>query len=277
MAASIFVRRRDTTLFGAAFTTLALIYHMTVHNLRQTHRDPVISLMLTVGQSLVMIGMFLILFLVLGLRTSPIRGDFILYMMSGIFVYMTHVQTVMAVNSAGSIQSAMNKHGPINSAILILSGALAVLYRQTFACIVILGCYGLMINPVTLENPVACYGVLLLAWFLGFGIGLIFLGVTPWIPAATPLIVRFYVRVNMVASGKMFVGNSLPGFLLPFFIWNPLFHLIDQMRGFAFVNYSPRNTNLEYPIYFALAAVMIGLMAEFVTRNKLSVSWFAGR
>jgi ABC-type polysaccharide/polyol phosphate export permease len=54
----------------------------------------------------------------------------------------------------------------------------------------------------------------------------------------------------MVASGKMFVANSLPGSVLVMFTWNPLFHVIDQARGFAFIDYQPRNSDLFYPLYF---------------------------
>ena len=88
---------------------------------------------------------------------------------------------------------------------------------------------------------------------------------------------QFYMRLNMFTSGKMVVANTLPHFMLRAFDWNPLFHVIDQTRGFAFINYSPQNSNLMYPIYVALALAMIGLMGEFVTRNQVSLSWTAGR
>jgi ABC-type polysaccharide/polyol phosphate export permease len=51
----------------------------------------------------------------------------------------------------------------------------------------------------------------------------------------------------MIASGKMFVANTLPPAMLAMFDWNPLFHIIDQCRGFVFNNYFPRNSNWEYP------------------------------
>ena len=44
-----------------------------------------------------------------------------------------------------------------------------------------------------------------------------------------------------------------------------------------FINYTPHNSNLSYPFYFTLTMLMIGLMAEFVTRNALSLSWNAAR
>ena len=69
-----------------------------------------------------------------------------------------------------------------------------------------------------------------------------------------------YQRVNMFASGKMFVGNVLPNALLPWFIWNPLFHIIDQQRGFLFINYAPLKSDPLYGLWFSLAAMMIGLL-----------------
>jgi len=54
-----------------------------------------------------------------------------------------------------------------------------------------------------------------------------------------------------------------------------LFHIIDKARGFAFVNYTPHNSSLAYPIYMTITFVLIGLMIEFVTRKHASASWGA--
>jgi ABC-type polysaccharide/polyol phosphate export permease len=40
----------------------------------------------------------------------------------------------------------------------------------------------------------------------------------------------------------------MPGYMLVFFDWNPLFHLIDQTRGFVFNNYFPHHSSIEYPM-----------------------------
>ena len=71
-----------------------------------------------------------------------------------------------------------------------------------------------------------------------------------------------YIRANMIASGKMFVANMLPTSMIAFFDWNPLFHVIDQARGFVFVNYFPHYTNWQYPLYFTLVVLVLGFMAE---------------
>ncbi|HWL55668.1 MAG TPA: ABC transporter [Paracoccus sp. (in: a-proteobacteria)] len=273
----MFVQRRNRNMIEAGFSTLALIYHVTVNNLRKGQRNALVGLLMTIVQSMMMIAGLLMLFWVLGVRRSPIRGDFLLFIMSGIFLFMTQTQTIGAVAGAGNPANQMNRHGPMNPLVMIAASALATLYKQTFSAFVILTAYHFFINPIEIENPVACYGVLLLAWFSGCCIGLIFLALRAWWPQGAPVATTFYQRINMVFSGKMFVANALSTAMLHSFGWNPLFHLIDQMRGFAFINYSPRNTSLEYPLYCTVALLMIGLMIEFVTRKSLSISSMAGR
>ena len=197
--------------------------------------------------------------------------------MTGIFVFVTHVQGTSAVSGSGALTSGMTKPGPMRSAVLIPGAAFAVLYRQMLSCIVILGVYNTVVTPVVINDWVACLGLLILAWLSGCCVGLIFLAMRPWAPKAASLLTTIYSRLNMIASGKMFVANTLPNFMLPYFEWNPLFHIIDQMRGYAFINYAPHKTSLAYPIYFTIAVTMIGLMAEFVTRNSVSASWTAGK
>ena len=273
----MFTQRRSRNMFEAAFITLALIYHVTVNNLRKGQRNAIVGLLMTVVQAIAMIVGFYLIYAIVGVRHSPIRGDFIVYIMTGIFMFMAHSQAIGAVSGAGNVNNQMMKHGPMNTAVLISAAALATLYKQTFSAIVVLTAYNYLLEPIHIEDPLACYAMLLLAWFSGCCIGLIFLSIRPWWPQAAQVLTQFYQRLNMVFSGKMFVANTLPTALLHMFSWNPLFHIIDQTRGYAFINYSPRNSNLEYPVYATLALLMIGLMGEFVTRKAESLSWSAGR
>lgn len=273
----MFATRRNRNMFEAALTTLALIYHVTVYNLRKEHANAVVGLLLTILQSCLFILGFYGIYLVLGVKTSPIRGDFILYIMSGIFMFMTYSQSMSAVAGSGGITGGLTNHGPLNTAVVITAAAIAVLYRQTISIFVLLWAYHVLVTPIELDDPLACYGMLLLAWVSGGVVGLVLLALKPWWPQGVKLLTQLLMRMNMIFSGKMFVANTLPPFMLQMFDWNPLFHIIDQTRGFVFINYSPRNSNLEYPIYVGLAVLMFGLMAEFVTRNSESISWSAGR
>lgn len=273
----MFVQRRNRNLVQAAFTTPALIYHQTVHTLRQTHANAVIGILITMMQSVLMVAGFLAMYWVMGVKRSPIRGDFLLFIMSGIFMFMAFNGAMAKVSGAGKSTNQMMKHGPLNTAIAMSGAALAALYTNVLSALVLISIYHMLINPIEIENWRGALAMLVLAWFSGSALGLVFLSIRTWFPVPGQMISQVFGRANMVASGKMFAANNLPNFMLAMFDWNPLFHIIDQTRGFVFVNYTPHNSSLSYPIYVTLALLMIGLMAEFVTRNSASLSWGAGR
>jgi len=261
---------------SAAFSTLALIYHVTVYNIRKRNRNPILGIVVDITRAVVVVIGLMIMYYFMGIRNSPVRGDFFVYVMSGVFLYFTNIGAVAAVARSGGASTALLKHEPLSTAILITASALASLYKSVLAAAAILGIYYLY-KPYVIENPLGCLAMLLLAWFSGCAVGMVFLSLRPWNPSLTDILTQIYTRANMIASGKMFVANMMPAQVLMFFDWNPLFHIIDQSRGHAFINYTPHNSSLEYAIWVSLALLMIGLMAEFVTRKTMSISWMAGR
>ncbi|EBA14197.1 ABC transporter, permease protein [Roseobacter sp. CCS2] len=256
---------------------LEVTYHTIVRQARSGHRNAVIAMVLNMVQGLTLIVAFLLFYQILGLRSSPIRGDMLLYIMTGIFVYLTHVKSVAAVMGAAGPTSAMMLHRPMNTIIAIVATAVSTFYQQFVTLMIILLVYHILLSPITIHDPIAALGFLIMAWFSGCAVGMIFLALKPWFPKFTAIAKSIYVRVNMIASGKLFVVNSLSASMINMFDWNPLFHIIDQMRGAVFLHYNPQFTSSDYPIYVALVLIMIGLMGEFFGRQHVSLSWFAGR
>ena len=231
----------------------------------------------SMAQTVVFVMAFYFMFQLMGVRTSPIKGDYMLYIISGIAMFMTHNKAVQTVSKAEGPTSDMMQHAPMNTMIAVCSAALQSLYQQTITVGTILLIYHLAFNPVYIFNPIGLAGVFLLSWFTGVAIGMVFLALTPWHPPLVNILLMVYRRVNMLASGKMFVANTLPSFMLAMFDWNPLFHCVDQARGMMFINYSPMHSNLSYPLKVALVAVVLGLMGEFFTRKRASMSWGSTR
>ena len=137
--------------------------------------------------------------------------------------------------------------------------------------------YHVAITPLEIDDPVSAFGMLMIAWFVGAALGLVLLAIKPWFPTGVSVFTQIYLRANMIASGKMFVANTLPSFMLSLFDWNPLFHVIDQSRGYSFINYNPRYSNWEYALMVGGILLMLGLMGEFYTRRNTSASWYARR
>lgn len=273
----MFERQTRDSPFRSATAILELIYHNTVRSIRKTHSNALMSILMNILQTVIFVGAFFLLFTVLGMQGNAIRGDFIIYIMSGIFLYMMHTRTVTAVMGSEGPASAMMKHAPMTTAIAIASAALGSLYIQVLSMGIVLYFYHVIWGPIHIDAPAGAFGMVVLSWFSGLAIGMIFLALKPWAPSAVNIISMVYNRANMIASGKMFVANKLPATMLPFFDWNPLFHSIDQARGFAFINYSPHNSSMMYPLYVSIVLLMVGLMGEFYTRKHASMSWGARR
>ena len=263
--------------FQSALNILELIYHSIVRSVRLTHGNAILALLLNMMQAAVMLAMFYIMMIVLGMRTSAIRGDFMLYIMSGIFLYMTHIKTVNAVAGSEGPSSGMMQHAPMNTFISMFSTALSMLYLQTLTMFTLLFLYFMLWTRFEVDQPIQAYGTFLVAWFSGASIGLVLLAVKPWYPVPVGIITTVYTRASMIASGKMFVANAMPGYMRDLFDWHPLFHVIDQCRGFVFINYTPHHSNIMYSIALSLIMITIGLLGEFYTRQHVSRSWTAGR
>jgi len=273
----MFEQRTPRTRGQSGLAILEIVYHAIVRDVRKTHGNAMMSILLNMLQAMMFVLAFYLMFVMLGMRRSAIRGDFLLYIMSGIFLYMTHAKTLGAVVGSEGPNSPMMMHAPMNTVIAILSAMFGTLYIQTLSLVVILFLYHAIFSPITIDQPLAAYGCLLLAWFSGAAIGMVLLALKPWFPQFVSIFSMLYQRANMIASGKMFVANALPAYMIAMFDWNPLFHAIDQCRGYVFANYFPRNSDLLYPLWVGLALIMIGLMGEFYTRRHASLSWGARR
>ncbi len=257
--------------------TCELIYHATVRDVRKSHGNAFIAILQNMLVAVMFVLAFYIMFIILGIKSAALRGDFLLYIMSGIFLFLTHTKVLGAVVGAEGPTSPMMLHAPMNTIISICAVALSTLYIQSLTLFVILFAYHVIFTPITIEQPIAAYSMFLLSWFSGVALGLVLLAIKPWSPGFVGIFSTVYQRASMIASGKMFVANTLPGFMVAMFDWHPLFHTIDQTRGFVFINYFPRNSIWEYPLYLSLSLIMIGMMGEFYTRQYASASWAARR
>lgn len=264
---------RSRSVWFLVFETLELIFHQAVRNVRKNHGNAIIGLILNILQTMILIAVFMLIFVFAGMRAAAIRGDTLIYLMSGVFLFMAHIKVITQVSGAEGPTSAMMKHRPMNAIVAVGGAALGELYIQVLSVLVILFLYHAIWTPVTIYSPIAAFGMLLAVWFAGLAIGVVLYALKPWMPGASKLLTTLITRINMVASGKFFLANTLPEAYLPYFLWNPLFHCIDQARGFAFINYNPMHTSALYPLYFGLAFIVLGMMGEFFTRQRASLSW----
>lgn len=270
-------KRKVRTRTGSALSMLEVVYHSIVRSIRKQHNNAFAAIGINMMQAVMFVAAFYIMFSLLGLKGAALRGDFLVFIMTGIFIYLTHIKSLGAVSSAEGATSPMMQHAPMTTMISITSAALSTLYVQVLSMFLIFLIYHVVWNPLEIYQPIAAFGMVLLSWFTGCALGMVFLALKPWLPSVVGILSMVYQRANMIASGKMFVANAMPAYMLAMFDWNPLFHIIDQARGFAFQNYYPRNSNWEYAFWVGVVFLVIGLMGEFFTRRRVSLSWSARR
>lgn len=274
----MFQSRQRLSTIGAAGRICWLIFHNTVRTIRKTHGNALMALTVNIFQMVLMVGIFYLMFTIIpGMRGMAIRGDFLLYIMTGIFMYMTHVKALGAVVGSEGPTSPMMNHLPMTTFVAICSAALSALYLQILSMVVVLYAYHVLWNPIEIYDPIGAFGMFLMAWFSGVGVGMLLLALKPWMPGLTKMIMQIWQRANMIASGKMFVANMLPASMIVIFSWNPLFHCIDQVRGFVFINYNPLFSSISYPFYVSIVCLAIGFMGESYGRKYASLSWSAKR
>ncbi len=266
-----------TKTFLGTLKFLSLLYYSTVRDIRQSDGNALRGLFMEIMQLVIMLAVFYVMIDLLGVRGAAVRGSFILFLITGIFLFMTHIRAVGKISGSGNASNPMLKHAPVTTLLLILSAAFSALYIQFFAMAAVLIFAHVVIEPIHFYDAKGFFICFVLAWGSGAAIGLVLLAVSPFFPKTVGIITTIYQRANMVFSGKMVLANTLPGSILPVFAWNPLFHAIDQARGYAFINYAPKHTSLMYPFIIICIFVVIGLMLEHWARKYSSESWASRR
>ena len=265
--------RRNQNLFQAFFSLSALIYHSTVREVRKSSgTNALMGLLNEIGTSILMVGMFWMMYSLLGFKSLAIRGDFLVFLMTGIFLFLTHNKAIGAVMSAANATNPIMKHAPMTAIVSIFASAFAALYLQILAFLIIILAIHVL-RGIAFYDPAGLILPFFLSWASGCTIGLLFMCIKPMAPKAIGMIAMIYKRANMITSGKMLPANMMSASMVNWFDWNPIFHTIDQARGYAFVNYLPRNSNLDYTVYFVMVTLVLGLMGERWLSKNMSASW----
>ncbi|MXU64694.1 ABC transporter permease [Oceanomicrobium pacificus] len=266
---------RNRNLIDSAVSLVELVYHSVVRDVRKSSGNATLGIIIPIVQTLLMVAIFFAMYSFLGLRGMMIRGDFVVFLLTGIFLFLTHNKSIQAMMGADAATSVMMLHAPMTTLISMISAALGVLYQQTIALLVLVLMVYVLRGGLEIHDARGLILPYLLSWSSGCAIGMIFRAFKPLAPRAVSMISMIYRRANMITSGKLVPANLMGAKMVAWFDWNPLFHTIDQARGAAFVNYFPHYSNLTYPAVFTATVVVLGLLGDFWLRRNVSASWGA--
>ncbi len=262
---------KPKSLMTAAFEFIGLAYHSVVREVRTQSGSATFGILKELGFIVTFLGMFYLIFTFMG-RAIAIRGDFMMFLLSGVALLIVHMKAIGAVRSASIATSAIMMHAPMTVVLSILAKAFGGLYLQATAFSIVLVAMWIFGMDLTIQNPTYLVLPVFLAWASGIAIGLMFMVISPIAPSIMGVLSQAYIRAQMITSGKFLPAAYMPPNLRDLFEWNPLFHVIDQARLAIFINYNKEVTSIEYPIFFTMGFVLLGLMGEFWARQNLSKS-----
>lgn len=122
---------------------------------------------------------------------------------------------------------------------------------------------------VPFRDPLPVLAMYMLLILGGLGLGMIFCVATHFMPES-----KTFFRLSMMPlylmSGIIFPISSLPQWLLPYLLWNPLLHAIEIMRGAFFVQYhAVAGISPLYVVMSTLAVLAFGYIWYWNRRLEL--------
>ncbi len=207
--------------------------------------------------SFVMIMMMMVL--IRGTIGAKIRGEFGLYILTGVGCYMLHNKIVQELSNPEADRNLMPLLA-VSPGIMIFGKLLHTIYMQIM--IVLLFSAGIWVyyGGFKIDQP---YMVLWIFWLCAAwsaAMSMCLYSIVPVWPNVFKKLVMVYRRLGVITSGKMVPGNVLSGAFHGMFAWNPLYHCIDQIRGAVFVNYTPFNSSISYPVNATIIAASASVL-----------------
>ena len=274
MARSTAAKSEIRQSFWLSFVAFVdLVYALVVRDLRSEHKNAALGILIQISVPLLFGLLFYLFITYVGGRPSMVRGDLMTFIILGFVLFFMHIRTVTAV--AMALRGDMLNHQRLSPFLLICVKAVASAYKIILALLIMLALNYLLRDVYEMQDLYRFIVIFIWAWLGGIAIGIVFLALNRYVTWAQ-MIQTTYLRICFFTSGKFMVANNLPEKMRMWMDWNPLFHLLDQSRGAAFVNYTPRTTSLDYAIVVFCVLFVVAMLLENFVRRNYSQSYMAG-
>jgi capsular polysaccharide transport system permease protein len=136
-----------------------------------------------------------------------------------------------------------------------------LLYGVIFA--LMLGIANWLGYDYTVDKPLEFLYCIFLLFWMGFSIGLFF-DVMSSVVRQARIVQTVFTRAMYITSGVIYSIDSLPQAIKPYLLWNPMLHIIDEIRATCMKGY-PARGDIEYAAECTLLFLFISL--AFYRRN----------
>ncbi|AUL48326.1 sugar ABC transporter permease [Bordetella trematum] len=211
------------------------------------------------------------MFVVTVLRGRHVTGmPYPIYLLTGIvpfFLMRNIAMKLMDAPSANKSLFAYPNIRPFNTFVARLIVELSLTACVYTLLLIIMGVW--FGYDVLTNSPLEWFFVLVIGVVFSFGLGIILCIVGEKFPNSKTFM-RLAFMLLYVVSGVIFPLWRLPQEFLPWILWNPYTHIIDNLRSTFFAHYpSIEGISYSYPAIAAVVVLFIGLALYRVYQRDL--------
>ena len=246
----------------------ALLWVLVVRGLRESGGGGILGFLKGILMALAFCLIFYFIMTFFRLTSLAVRGDIMVFILIGVGFFFAMKFALVAAMGAVKKSGPLANHPHLSPLLFVYADSIGAFYNWFLAIVVIFFGNALYTGKMELDEPIMFFPIFFLTWLTGVALGMIvgfLLAYFSW----AMLLKRAMFKIMFFTSGKFTNANVLPGEMLAIMKWNPLFHLIDQMREAAFENYTAHHTNMVYPVICCFVLLLLGhLLYNYLQANK---------
>ena len=216
------------------------------------------------------LGMIAIWMFFIGIINSHRGGSLnvVLFLSSGIILFTIFSQITNRSLTAMEANEALLFYKPVKPIDTVIARAITETSLYTCCLVITVVASWIYLDQIMMANLGLFFFTILLASCLGFSTGLLFMVAGHIIPNFAQ-IGQWVPRILWFLSGVPFRYWILPPWTRPFFIWNPMMHVIELNRKSFSDDYYTPDANLDYAVISTVLLLTVALWVYYNNERKL--------
>lgn len=201
-------------------------------------------------------------------RTMPGGMEIVPFLTTGIIPYELVMKTSDRASLSIDANRALLFYPQVQTLDLILARAGLEIATFIAVFIAIIGGHALIVGELQIGNVLTTLMGMALAGMLGLALGTVLCGLSI-VSKSVERVKGPVMRPLFWISGLFFTAESLPLQIREAFLWNPILHCVEIVRGGWFPAYHARHASPSYVLVWVVVLLFAGLTLERAVRRKI--------
>ncbi len=192
-----------------------------------------------------------------------------LFMLTGLAPFLLFRGTMSQASAAITSNKSLLAFPQVTTFDLLIARSLlefAAIASVFFILIVILMGFGI---EVRIQYPMQLFGVFVLFFISGIGIGAAVGCLAPFFPSIKEISAQLFGRPLLITSGIFYSADQLPRSVREYMLYNPFLQMTELARSAFFVSFESNYVELDYIIKFSLLLLVFGLLMHQALHKKV--------